>query len=145
MISIPKNNISKVLKVADRHTPHNTKNMRAKYSDTLAPTFSTSLPLSKKYNNVQDKATVINVRLKLLNDSIYFTSTAKNDSPLLSSRQLAIIAITSPAMAQYFGVDLLLKNTPPNINIIPQIAVNIIAFIFSPQSVCDGLFKITII
>jgi hypothetical protein len=34
-----------------------------------------------------------------------------------------------PATAQYFGVALFLKKTPPNIIITPQSAVNIIAFI----------------
>ena len=35
----------------------------------------------------------------------------------------------TPAIAQYIGVLLLLKKTPPNIIMIPQTAVNIIAFI----------------
>jgi hypothetical protein len=34
-----------------------------------------------------------------------------------------------PAIAQYFGVVLFLKNTPPNIMITPQSADKIIAFI----------------
>jgi len=48
IISIPRNKVSSVLKVADMQTPHKTKNINAKYSDTLLPTFCISLPLNKK-------------------------------------------------------------------------------------------------
>jgi hypothetical protein len=69
---------------------------------------------------------------------MYLLSIAKKASPDVSSRQFEIIMITKPAIAQYLGVDLLLKNTPPNIMIIPQIAVNKIAFIFF-SSRFDGI------
>jgi hypothetical protein len=49
-----------------------------------------------------------------------------------NSNRLAIRIITRPAIAQYFGVDIFLKNTPPNIITTPQTAVNIIAFIPQP-------------
>src|ERR1700677_3126649 len=75
IISIPINNINKLLNVATKQTPHKIKNIKAKYSETLDPTFSKSLPLNKKNNKVQPNATVINVRLKLLTCNIFFTST----------------------------------------------------------------------
>src|SRR4051812_21892315 len=74
MISIPRKRMSKVLKVAARQTPHKTKNIRAKYSDTLAPTFSISRPLSRKNNSVPDSEIIIKVRLKLLKDNMFLVS-----------------------------------------------------------------------
>ena len=129
MISIPRNNISKVLNVATMQTPHKTKNIKAKYSDTWLPTFSISLPLSKKKMSVHPKATVIKVRLKLLLCNISFTSMAKNGMPDLNSHILAPNAKTSPAIAMYLGVLLFFIKAPPNIIITPQTDVNIIAFI----------------
>ena len=129
IISIPINRVNKVLNVAAMETPHKTKKIKAKYSDTLAPTFSKSLPLSKKYNKVQDSAIVIKVKLKLLKCSMSFKSMLKKDSSVFNSMQLANKIKARPTIAQYLGVVFDLKNTPPNIITIPQIAVNIIAFI----------------
>src|SRR5205814_2659511 len=74
IISIPRNKVSNVLKVAAIQTPHKTKNSKAKYSDTLLPTFSTSFPFNRKYNSVQKRTTAIKVRLKLLKCSMSFNS-----------------------------------------------------------------------
>src|ERR1700757_4045339 len=133
IISIPINRISKVLNVAARQTPHKIKKSNAKYSETLDPTCSISRPLNKKNNKVQARATPINVRLKLFICSMFFTSTGKKESPVYNSMPLATRIITRPAIAQYFGAVLLSINTPPNIIIMPQIAVNIIAFISQPH------------
>src|SRR5436189_5522524 len=65
IISIPKNNINNVLYEDDIATPHNTKNMRAKYSETFLPTFSISLPFNKKYKSVQPSAMVLKSNPKL--------------------------------------------------------------------------------
>ena len=128
-ISMPKNKVSNVLKVAAMAMPHKTKNISAKYSDTLLPTFSISLPFNKKSSKVQTNATVIKIRLKLLNTSMFFMSIIKKECCFNNSMQLAIIASSRPPIAQYFGVLLCLKKTPPNIITIPQTAVIIIAFI----------------
>ena len=71
--------MSNVLKVAAIDTPHKTKNISAKYSETLLPTFSISLPFNKKSNKVQSNATAINVKLKLLKVSMFFKSKVKKD------------------------------------------------------------------
>ena len=48
IISIPRNSINKVLNEEAMATPHKTKNINAKYSETCLPTFSISLPFNKK-------------------------------------------------------------------------------------------------
>jgi len=69
-----------------------------------------------------------------------FTSIEKNGCWFISSKQLAANTRMIPATAQYNGVFLLLKKTPPNIMMIPQTAVIIIAFMLalSPQT-CGAL------
>ena len=110
-------------------TPHNTKNINANYSETFSPTFSISLAFNKKKSSVQPKATLMNVKLKLLKCNISFTSIVKNDMPEFNCMQLAASISINPAIAKYLGVALFLIKAPPNIIITPQIAVNIIAFI----------------
>src|SRR6185437_1204882 len=56
MISIPKNNISKVLKVVTIATPQRTKKISAKYSARLLPIFSISRPLNNTSKSVLTKA-----------------------------------------------------------------------------------------
>ncbi len=57
--------------------------------------------------------------------------------------------IIKPAIAQYFGTEVFLKKTPPNIITTPQIADNIIALI-TPQplkgllvyNICNSLLSV---
>lgn len=128
MISIPKNNISKVLNDEAMETPHKIKNINAKYSETFSPTFSISFPFNKKYKSVQKKVMVLNCKPKLSKCNMPFVSILKNDMPT-NSKIFAVNKMMIPATAQYFGIEIFLKKTPPNIIITPQIADIIIAFI----------------
>ena len=133
MISIPINNINKVLKVADSATPHRIKNINAKYSATWLPTFSMSRPLSRKNMSVDPSATARKDKLKLFVITISITLISKNERPVLSSIALAINMISMPTIAMYLGTVLLLRKAPANIITIPQMAENIIAFIINSK------------
>ena len=75
MMNISINNIN----IKNMLTIKGLKNISAKYSETLLPTFSISLPFNKKSNKVQSNATAINVKLKLLKVSMFFKSKVKKD------------------------------------------------------------------
>jgi hypothetical protein len=128
IISIPRKSISNVLNEELTETPHSTKNMSAKYSETLEPTFSISLPFKRKYNKVQANAIVLNNKPNLSNFNIDPTSTLNIEYPK-NSATLATSTTKIPAVAQYLGTDEFLNSTPPNIITTPHIAVRIIAFI----------------
>jgi hypothetical protein len=110
-------------------TPQSTKNSRAKYSPTCSPTFSMSLPLSRKNNNVLAKTIAKKVRLKLLVLTMSKVSILINELPEYNSMAFKINKSEIPKRARYLGVDFDLTKTPLNIITIPQIAENIIAFI----------------
>jgi hypothetical protein len=78
--------------------------------------------------SVQIKATELNTKPKASKCNIPLVSTLKNGYPK-NSRRLPARTIMMPAIAQYLGVVLFLKNTPPNIITTPQSALKIIAFI----------------
>src|SRR5665213_624085 len=59
IISIPRKSKSNVLKEDAIETPHKTKNIKLKYSETCMPIFSKSLPLKRRNNKVQAKAIVL--------------------------------------------------------------------------------------
>jgi len=126
MISIPRNNINKVLKEDAIATPHKTKNIKAKYSEICLPTFSISLPFHKKLIKVQKRITVLKCNPNLSNRSMSLVSILNSFQPR-NSRIFTARIITSPAIAQYFGTDAFLKKTPPNIITTPQTADKIIA------------------
>ena len=59
-----------------------------------------------------------------------FTSIEKKGAPLFNSIQLEMRITDNPKMARYLGTLLFFIKAPPNIITTPQIAVNIIVFIF---------------
>jgi hypothetical protein len=108
--------------------PHKTKKIREKYSETCIPIFSKSFPFNKKRISVEIKAMELKIKPNASKCNIPFVSTLKKGYPK-NSRRFAASIIIMPAIAQYFGVVLFLKNTPPNIITTPQSALKIIAFI----------------
>lgn len=130
IISIPRNNISRVLKEDAKLTPQRTKNIRAKYSAALVPTFSISLPERQKYNNVQANAIELNTSVKLLKRSMLFALNENSRIPYSSPMFTASSRII-PAIAIILTVELFLKKIPLNIIATPIIADTIIAFIIN--------------
>jgi hypothetical protein len=128
-ISIPRNNINRLVKEVTIPTPHNTKNIKAKYSATSLPTASKSRPDSRKYINVAPIQTLLNSNPNLVKCNRLRRLILNKAKPLLSAI-LKTSNTSSATEATYLNAALFLMKMPLNIIITPKIADSIIVFIY---------------